>query len=1325
VPNEGTYTVNADGTITFNPLPTFRGTASPIKYVVADTTGQVAGATITPTVAAPGVPAVNPESKAVIPGGTATFTTLTGANGLGSSGVGFNTSLTCLYTPSTTNCDADGVIVIAGEGTYTLNQSTGVVTFVADANATQGTKTPITYRITDITGQTATSTLTPVVPAPPVAVNDTSSGAYDTNQTISILGNDTVTSPATLVPTSVKLCATTSTLNANCNLTTLTVPNEGTYTVNANGTVTFDPLPTFVGPASPIKYVVADTTGQVTGAMITPTVSMPAVPVATSESKAVIPGGTATFTTLTGANGLATSGVGFNTSVTCLVTPSTTSCDPDGVVTIAGEGTYTLNTSTGVVTFVADVNATQGTKTALSYKVTDIFGQTSTSTLTPVIPAPPIGVNDTSSGAYDTNQTISILGNDTVTSPATLVPTSVKLCATTSTLNANCNLTTLTVPNEGTYTVNANGTITFDPLPTFVGTASPIKYVVADSTGQLANATITPTVSMPAVPVATPQTKAVIPGGAIAFTTLTGANGLATSGVGFNTSVTCLITPSTTSCDPDGIVTIAGEGTYTLNTSTGVITFVADVNATQGTKTALTYKVTDVFGQTATSTITPVIPAPPVAVNDTSTGAFDTNQTISPLTNDSATTPATLVASSVKLCATTSTVNASCTLTTLTVSNEGTYTVNANGTITFDPLPTFVGTASPVKYVVADTTGQLASATITPAVSMPAAPVATPQTKIVIPGGSTAFTTVTGTGGLATTPVSFNTSATCLYTPSTASCDADGIVTIAGEGTFTLDTSTGVVTFVADINATVGTKTPLAYKVTDVFGQTATSTLTPIIPAPPAALNDTNTDAYDVTQVISPLTNDSAVAPATLVASSVKLCATAATADASCTLTTLTVSNEGTYTVNANGTVSFDPLPTFIGTAAPVKYTVADINGRVASATITPTVLMPPPPVATPDLRAVAPASTVSFQPITGSGALAAGAVGGAALDPTTLCIVDPSTMICGTTPVTIAGEGTYTLNVATGMVSYTSLATTPIGRRTSITYRITDIFGQTVTSTLTPVIPPMPTIRDDTSSGPWNTAQTLVPITNDAAGAGTSLVPSTAKLCLNNTTAASACTSTTLTIPGEGIYTVLANGNVKFVPLPTFFGTATSIKYSVSDGAGQLSMANIVVVVDAPTSKPSAKPQTLEVNRGESVQFTTITGKQGLATSKLGLNKSVTCLIDPTTVVAAMDTNVCDADGEVTVPNLGKFKLNKTTGVVTFTASRNAKAGRGLSVTYQVTDSAGQAVQAKLTPIIPTRPQLPSTGARTTEPLLLAALMMISIGVATNRSKRLVSRHA
>jgi CshA-type fibril repeat protein len=447
------------------------------------------------------------------------------------------------------------------------------------------------------------------------------------------------------------------------------------------------------------------------------------------------------------------------------------------------------------------------------------------------------------------------------------------------------------------------------------------------------------------------------------------------------------------------------------------------------------------------------------------------------------------------------------------------------------------------------------------------------------------------------------------------------------------------------------------------------------------------------------------------------------TADASCNLTTLTVPNEGTYTVNANGTVSFDPLPTFIGAAAPVKYIVADINGRVASATITPTVLMPPPPVATPDQRMLAPASTVNFQPIMGAGALAASAVGGAALDTATLCIVNPSTNICGTSPVTIAGEGTYTLDVARGIVSYTSLATTPIGRRTSITYRITDIFGQTVTSTLTPMIPPLPTIVNDASTGPWNTSQTLVPVTNDAAGVGTLLNATTVKLCASTVSTASACSLSSLMVPGEGTYTVLSNGNVKFVPVSSFFGTATTIKYVVSDGVGQLAMANIDVVVGVPTSKPVAKPQTLEVNRGETILFTTISGKQGLATSKIGLVKAGTCLIDPAPApVAAADINVCDADGIVTVKNLGKFKLNKATGVVTFTASRNAKAGKGLSITYQVTDAAGQTAQSKLTPIIPTKPQLPSTGANTTEPLLLAALLMISVGVATNRSKRFVS---
>ena len=343
--------------------------------------------------------------------------------------------------------------------------------------------------------------------APPVAVDDVSSGAYDTNQTIALLTNDSAGNGSPLVASSLKLCATTSTVNGNCTLTSLTVANEGTYTVNADGTVTFDPLPTFTGTASPVKYVVADSTGQLASATITPTVSMPTAPVATPESKAVIPGGTATFTTISGNAALATSAAGLNTPLTCLYVPGTQTCDLDGVVEIAGEGTYTLNNSTGVVTYVASANATQGSKTPISYQVTDNFGQTATSTLTPVIPAPPVAVNDNSMGAYDTNQIISPLKNDSATSPATLVPSSVRLCATTSTANASCSLKSLTAANEGTYTVNADGTVTFDPLPTFTGTASPVKYVVADSSGQVANATITPTVEAPVESVGKSESK--------------------------------------------------------------------------------------------------------------------------------------------------------------------------------------------------------------------------------------------------------------------------------------------------------------------------------------------------------------------------------------------------------------------------------------------------------------------------------------------------------------------------------------------------------------------------------------------------------------------------------------------------------------------------------------------------------------------------------------------------------------------------------------------------------------------------------------------------
>ena len=335
--------------------------------------------------------------------------------------------------------------------------------------------------------------------SPPVAVDDQSSGAFDVDQVIDVLANDSSTSPVDLAPSSVRLCASESETDYSvCSSTSLTVAGEGVYSVNQDGTVTFNPEGSFVGQASPVRYVVADSAGQLVSATITPTVSEPAAPGAASEQRPVLPGRSVDFTSLTGPEGLATSPAGFDPTLTCIVEPGTTTCSATGVIDIVGEGRYVLDSASGVVTFTAESGAPVGPLTPIVFRVTDSFGRSVTATLTAVVPSPPVAVDDASSGAVDVDQVIDVVANDSATSPAILAPSSVRLCASESETDFSvCSSTSLTVTGEGVYSVGVDGVVTFDPEGSFVGQASPVRYVVADSVGQLASATITPTVSGP------------------------------------------------------------------------------------------------------------------------------------------------------------------------------------------------------------------------------------------------------------------------------------------------------------------------------------------------------------------------------------------------------------------------------------------------------------------------------------------------------------------------------------------------------------------------------------------------------------------------------------------------------------------------------------------------------------------------------------------------------------------------------------------------------------------------------------------------------------
>ena len=1084
VDGEGTYRVQPDGTVQFTPLPAYTGTARPVTYQVSDTapTPRVRSATITPTVLP--VPTATPETKTLFPGESVDFSAITGAGGLatGTGLVTAGTGATCLYTPNTTTCDADNSVTIAGEGTFTLDPSTGVVTYLADEDATDGPKASITYRVTDAVGQTATSTLTPVI--------------------------------------------------------------------------------------------------------------TPAPPAATAETKSVLPGGTISFTNITGTSGLAT-GTDLQTSgagATCLVDVSMTP-NTCGTGFTNADGVWSIDQATGVVTFVANNPLSAGTKTSITYRVTDIAGQTATSTLTPVVPPPPVALNDTkAAGAYDTNQTISPLTNDAAGAPsAPLVVSTLKFCPTSATApftSTNCSL----VPSQGSPLITADGkywvdpatgVVTFDPNVGFTGAVTqPVQYVVADSLGQQTTAKITLSVSMPTPPAATPQTKSVLPGGTISFTNITGGSGLAT-GTDLQTSgagVTCLYMPNTTTCDADNVVTIAGQGTFTLDPATGVVTYVADPGITQGTKTSITYRVTDIAGQTATSTLTPVIPPPPVAVDDTRpTGAYDTNQTISPLTNDSpGAVSAPLVLSSLKFCPTSATAPFTSTNCSLVpsqgsplVTADGKYWVDpATGVVTFDPDPDFSGTVTqPVQYVVADSLGQQATAKITLSVSNPPAPVATPQMKSVLPGGTISFTNITGGSGLATGTglATSGAGATCLYTPNTATCDADNVVTIAGQGTFTLDPTTGVVTYVADPGVTPGTKTSITYRVTDIVGQTATSTLTPVVPPPPVAVNDTNVDDYDTNQSITPMANDRAGdGSAPLVLSTLKFCPTSATAPFTSTNCSLVpsqgsplVTADGKYWVDpATGVVTFDPDAGFIGVVTvPIHYVVADVFARVVSATITPEVLPPAPPIANPTetfgVRSEVQNSDLLDNDFPGHSSIPL------ALSTIRLCDDGELAPGCSAFRVTVLDVGEYVLDPATGVVSFTPESDF-IGTADSLPYMVADEMGRVVSSTYTPTVVDPPVLADDSGQSEQGVAQRISIFGNDSpANAGVPFDLATLRLCRPSDTPP-ACTQTSVAIAGEGTYSINGDGTVTFTPEPEFIGVATPIAYVVEDVLGQVVWATI-----------------------------------------------------------------------------------------------------------------------------------------------------------------------
>ncbi|WP_307086349.1 Ig-like domain-containing protein [Arthrobacter agilis] len=159
VQGQGVYSVittgAAIGQVVFTPVATFVGTATPINYRVSDSDNSTATSTLTVTVTAdpPGPVADTPTTSQGVP---VTFDPTVNDNGVDSP---INKASVRLLDPATGQFGT--TLTIAGEGTYTVSAA-GDVTFTP-VPAFSGTARPVTYRVANQSGATATSTITPTV----------------------------------------------------------------------------------------------------------------------------------------------------------------------------------------------------------------------------------------------------------------------------------------------------------------------------------------------------------------------------------------------------------------------------------------------------------------------------------------------------------------------------------------------------------------------------------------------------------------------------------------------------------------------------------------------------------------------------------------------------------------------------------------------------------------------------------------------------------------------------------------------------------------------------------------------------------------------------------------------------------------------------------------------------------------------------------------------------------------------------------------------------------------------------------------------------------
>ena len=1137
VAGEGTYTINpTTGEVTFTPEPSFVGTAKGIDVTLSAPVGRnkdgkvqeeyikTATAKYTPTVTPIAITPTDKVSEDIqnVP------QTQTPTFELSNDKTAKITSKK-LVDPATGQPTDETTVTVSGEGTYTIDPTTGAVTFTPEPDfvgKAKGVKVQATATITNAKGETSTITAeasyTPTVKsAAPTAKPATSKDIQGATQTgTPTFAGSTVTVNGEEKAITIKDNSYTLLDKDGNEVTTTTAYAEdgttpiGTFTIDpATGTVTFTPTDkSYTGKVTPVKVQAESSNGIKVDTTYTPEI-VPVTPTATPAETTDIQGATQKGKPEFKGGTVTVDGVEKTVPINEDV-PATFE-DGSTTKTVEGVGTYTVAPD-GTVTFVPEKSFV-GKAPSVTVVREDMNGTKASSTYTPTVtPVTPTGEDVTSTDKQGQTQS----GKPTFTPGNSNVPMDDDVPAT-----FEDGSTTKTIPGEGTYTVAPDGTVTFVPEKSFTGTGTGVTVKRVDKNGTPVTAKYTPTVT-PVTPTATPA-ESVAPQGVVQTGTVTFTEGDPVAPIDKNT-ITLLDengqpAESVVAKSPEG----KEIGTFTVDKETGVVTFTPTDKSYSGDVVPVKVQAKDANGTAVETTYTPKItPVVPTAEDATSTDKqgqtqsgkpkFTEGNPSVPMDDD---VPATFEDGS----------------TTKTIPGEGTYTVAPDGTVTFVPEKSFTGTGTGVTVKRVDKNGTPVTAKYTPTVT-PVTPTATPA-ESVAPQGVVQTGTVTFTEGDSVAPIDKDT----ITLLDENGQPATSVVAKSPEGkeigTFTVDKETGVVTFTPTDKSYSGDVVPVKVQAKDANGTAVETTYTPkITPVVPTAEDATSTDKQGQTQSGKPKFTEGN--PSVPMDDDVP----ATFEDGS---TTKTIPGEGTYTVAPDGTVTFVPEKSFTGTGTGVTVKRVDKNGTPVTAKYTPTVT-PITPTAEP-----VTSTDIQGQTQTGKPKFTEG-------DPSVPMDDDvPATFEDGSTTKVIPGEGTYTV-APDGTVTFVPEKSFT-GTGTGVTVKRVDKNGTPVTAKYTPTVTPVtPTGEPATTIGPKGKEQSGKPTFKE----GDSRVP------MNDDVPATFDDgSTTKTIPGVGTYTVAPDGTVTFKPEPEFTGTAPSVTVVREDMNGTKASATYTPTVTPVTT--------------------------------------------------------------------------------------------------------------------------------------------------------------